>query len=304
MFYKLKYTNENGEVLDFKPSVNKFTDLSEINTDVKYPYRLQKFEGFGELKSNIDTVKAPYQDGSTIVGMTFAERYPYLQFIIDAKDYDALSDYRRKAIRILNPKLDGKFELNYGEHTFVLDVKPESVPVFGDEDVAGRTQAVSINFIAANPYWKSPIIQEEPMAAFVELFEFPSDYWELGEDGDIYFEMGTEGHTRTFVNNGDGAVPIKIRIKGPTLNPTLTNLTTGELIKINRELSADDVLEISTEDADKYILLNGENVFNWIDLSSTFWKLEVGENEIQYTADAGLESATLEITWQEQFVGV
>lgn len=272
-----------------------------------HPYLLYRFEGLGDTGVINQTQKSPFQDGSTLIDSVLEERFPVIELKITAKDELELAKNRRKLSSVFNPKLgEGILRRIADDGTHEISVVAESVPFYPD-GVGNRSrtfQKALISLKAPNPYWKSPTIQEEPMAAFVELFEFPSDYWELGEDGDIYFEMGTEGHTRTFVNNGDGAVPIKIRIKGPTLNPTLTNLTTDELIKINRELSADDVLEISTEDGDKYILLNGENVFNWIDLSSTFWKLEVGENEIQYTADAGLESATLEITWQEQFVGV
>lgn len=304
MLYKLKYINERGESIEFKGNQYDFQEPIEFKNKTTNPFNLIRFEGFGEVGANVQLQKAPFQDGSTHIDTRLQERNPYLEFVIVADDWSNLSNYRKHVARVFNPKINGRFELSYDDKTYVLESIPENVPFFADEDAVGKSQVVSVNFVCPNPYWKSPTIQEEPMAAFVELFEFPSDYWTVGADGDLYFEMGTEGHTRTFVNKGDSSVPIKIRIKGPTANPCLTNLTTGELIKVRRQLGADDVLEINTEDGNKSVLLNGENAFNWIDLSSTFFKLEVGENTLQFTADSGQESASLEIEWQEQFVGV
>lgn len=305
MFYQLKYTNEQGESIHFKPISTGFVDTlatNEINGHT--PFMLMKFEGFGEVDALVQTQKSPYQDGSTHIDSLLEERTPYLEFVIRADNYAELSLYRKQVSRVFNPKIKGKFELTHDDQAYVIDAHAEHVPAFTEEDRTGGVQTASVNLVCPNPYWQSPTVTEEPMAAFVELFEFPSDYWEVGEDGDLYFEMGTEGHTRMFMNNSDAPVPIKIKIKGPTLNPTLTNLTTDEFIKINRELKEDDILEISTESGNKYILLNGEDVFNWIALGSTFWELQEGRNEVQYTADAGQESATLTIEWQEQFVGV
>ena len=171
MLYQLKYTNSRGEVLEFKPNENLFVNPTEVVVHGSFPYRLQTFEGFGEVGANIGTTKAPYQDGSTIVDRTLEERFPYLRFFIIAKDWDELSKYRRKAGRVFNPKLSGKFELRYGENVFVLNANPESVPVFGSEDMVGKSQLVSVNFIAPNPYWQTESITEEP--TFEPLFHFP-----------------------------------------------------------------------------------------------------------------------------------
>lgn len=271
------------------------------------PFLLQSVDGLGDVDADIQTQKAPFQDGSTYIDSVLQERAISLEIVIIASDKSTLLQQRQYLASVFNPKLgQGILRYENGEVVREIEAVPDGVPVFpsGRENRGLFFQKTLVNLLCTDPYWKSPTIQEEPMAAFVELFEFPSDYWEVGGDGNLYFEMGNEGHTRTFINNGDAPVPIKIRIKGPTLNPTLTNLTTGEFIKVNRQLKEGDVLEINTEDGNKYVLLNGENVFNWIDVSSTFWKLQVGENIVQYTADAGQESATLEIEWQERFVGV
>jgi len=270
------------------------------------PYGLVSVEGLGDVEMEFSTQKAPYQDGVTLVGNTFSSRYIPIEFIIRGDNYDEIKNRRKYLNSVLNPKLKpGILRYISGNVKAEIEAVAETVPAYADKNSRGeRWQRGLVTFVAPNPYWKSPTIEEEPMAAFVELFEFPSDYWQVGDDGDIYFEMGSEGHIHTFYNNSDVDVPLKITINGPTKNPTLSNLTTGEVLKVNRELGSDDTLYVNTDDDDIQVLLNGQNVFNWIDLSSTFWKLIPGENTVQYTADEGTESATLNIKWQERFVGV
>lgn len=261
------------------------------------PFLLESVEGRGDVSADTQTQKAPYQDGVIIIDSVLDARNITLQVSIIADSRDELSMYRQHLSSIFNPKLGlGTLTYKNGETIREIQCKADGVPSFPVGDAKGKWfQKTSINLIAPDPYWKSLEIVEEPMAAFVGLFEFPFD---------DEFEIGIEGHTRTFVNNSDADVPLKITINGPVRNPQLANLTTNELIKVKRELVEGDVLEISTEKGNKYVRLNGDNAINWIDLSSKFWFLEPGENTVQFTADEGQESATLKIVWQERFLAV
>lgn len=285
MLYELKYTNDLGDSILFGSDAYKVIEL----------------EGFGEVQADIQKQKAPYQDGSTFVDSILAERYPSIVFAIRGENYKDLKNMRRYVGRVFNPKTSGVLSFSNEGETYWIRCQAEHVPSFPDSgtDAIGRMQTVTIDLMAPDPYWRSLTVTEEPMAAFVELFEFPSDHWEVGTDGDLFFEMGIEGHTRTFTNNGDADMPIKVTIRGPAVNPKLTNLTTGEFIRVRRTLAESDILILDTEDSSVY--LNGEDAFPWIDLSSSFWKLAIGSNDVQYTADAGQENATLTIEWQERY---
>ncbi|MFB8985000.1 phage tail family protein, partial [Clostridioides difficile] len=92
-------------------------------------------------------------------------------------------------------------------------------------------------------------------------------------------------------------------------NPSLFNVNTREYIKINRTLEAGDLLEITTEFANKRIELvksNYEriNVFNWIDLDSEFLQLEVGDNLFRYDADVGIDNLEMSIYYNPLYLGV
>ena len=54
-----------------------------------------------------------------------------------------------------------------------------------------------------------------------------------------------------------------------------------------QELTEGDVLEVSTVAGDCYIRLNGEDIFDKIDHMSDFFKLSIGDNFLQYSADIG-----------------
>lgn len=262
------------------------------------PFLLSRIDGLGDVSADIQLQKSPFQDGATYTDIVLQTKVITLEVSIVGENTNDIQSKRSLIASVFNPKL-GEGLLRYENENGVREIAAvvDGIPIFpsGGENRGRTFQKTLITLVCPDPYWKSSQITEEPMAAFVELFEFPFD---------DYFEMGIEGHTRYFTNDSDTEVPLKITIKGPTSYPTLTNTTTGEFIRVKRTLSADDVLEISTEDGNKYVLLNGEDAFSWIDIDSVFFKLAIGENEIRYTADAGQESATLTIEWQERYNAV
>ncbi len=91
------------------------------------------------------------------------------------------------------------------------------------------------------------------MALWVGDFEFPL---EIPSEG---IEMGHRVSNLIVNINNTGAVPCGMRIQFKALatvvNPSLFNVNTREFIKINRTLSAGDVLEVTTEFSNKRIEL-------------------------------------------------
>ncbi|KXA13728.1 phage distal tail protein, partial [Clostridium perfringens] len=109
-------------------------------------------------------------------------------------------------------------------------------------------------------------------------------------------------------NDGHIETPVEIIFKGPALNPSITNSTTGEFIKVDRELTTDDILYIKTNFGEKKVEIerNGirENAFHYIDLDSTFFNLELGDNLIEYRTENDLEPQSVEIRYRNRYIGV
>ena len=111
-------------------------------------------------------------------------------------------------------------------------------------------------------------------------------------------------------NPGDVACGMEIRFKAlaTVVNPLLFNVNTREFIKINKTLTAGEVLTVTTHFANKRVetYKNGitSNAFNWIDLDSTFLQLTPGDNLLRYDADDGLDNLEVDIYYNPQYVGV
>lgn len=269
--FKLQFENARGQAVDL----------------FDYPFRLIGVEGLGDVGAEIQSQRSPYQDGETYIDSVLEPRYMTIEFKIEGIDAADTESKRRLISSIFNPKL-GPGTLKYirDDEVRVIDAVAESVPSFPDGSTNRKTtfQKALIFLKAPNPYWKSTTVTEEP--AFEPLFEFPSDeYWEEGEDGDMYFEMGMQRTDRIIVNDGDAPAPLKVVFYGPADSPMIENRTTGEFIRIKKRLEEGERFEIDTADGVKsltYVDVYGEetDVFNWIDLGSSYFKLQLGENDI------------------------
>lgn len=113
---------------------------------------------------------------------------------------------------------------------------------------------------------------------------------------------------KTVVNEGDTEVPVQIEYIGPATNPRITNETTGEYIQVDTEIGENEKLVINTAEGKETVNLitpNGViNVFNEINLNSTFFKLIIGENLIKYSSENEDARDKVSILFSNKYVGV
>jgi hypothetical protein len=282
---RIIFTNARGQSVELKSSA---------------PFLLQSIDGLGDVDADTQTQKSPFQDGSTYIDSVLQERSISLEIVILA-DKSTLLEKRQYLASVFNPKL-GKGVLRYenGETIREIEAVPDGVPTFpSGQDNRGPTfQKAIVNLLCPNPYWKSMEITEEP--TFEPLFQFPFEG---------VFEMGMQRDQRIIVNDGDAPAPLIIEFYGPAVNPKITNKTTGEFIKVNQTLQEGEVMRIDTTPGNKSVYFvqpdgTERNVFNWIDLDSTFFQLVVGENEIEYSADSDIQGAIVNIRYKKLYNAV
>jgi Phage tail protein len=282
---RIIFTNARGQSVELKSSA---------------PFLLQSIDGLGDVDSDIQTQKSPFQDGSTYIDSVLQERAISLEVAILA-DKSTLLEKRQYLASVFNPKLGpGKLRYENGETVREIEAVPDAVPTFpsGKGNRLPKLQKALINLICPNPYWKSPEITEEP--TFEPLFQFPFEG---------VFEIGIQRDKRIIVNDGDAPAPLYIEFYGPAVNPIIINRTTGEFIKVNQTLGENEIMKIDTTPGRKsvcFIQPDGteRNVFNWIDLESTFFQLVVGENEIEYSADSDIQGAIVNISYRKLYNAV
>lgn len=277
-------TNQNGE---------------SITLGNQAPYFLETIDGVGEVPVAIESQKAPKQDGSTYLDNVLDNRAVSIEGTIITKgDPAAVLMARRKMQKVLNPKL-GSVAVTYHQGNQVREIKglAETTPVFpGGQGSKGLYyQKFLLHLLCHQPFWLDTFYESREMSYLM---------------GGIKFKLilptvfSYRGFKRRAVNEGDVATPVEIEFKGPATNPTVNNLTTGEFIKVNRELGEEDVLTINTAFGQKYVRINGQNAFHYIDLDSVFWQLVPGENTLSYQSNNDSIKTRVVVRWKNRYVGL
>jgi hypothetical protein len=283
----LNFTNTLGESVTF----NKTGSFLYAN----------KIEGLGDVVNTIQTQKAPYQDGYTLIDSVLEGRVISFEIYIQGVNDTDISGKRSNLAKVLNPKLgEGLLQITYGSVVRVINAVAEHVPTYpSGKENRGKTHQIGlVNLYCPNPFLRSSAITEEP--TFEPLFQFPFEG---------AFEMGIQRDQRIIVNDGDSPAPLQIEFYGPAVNPIITNNTTAEYIKINQELFEDEFMRVDTTPGNKSVFFvspdgTERNVFNWIDLNSTFFQLDIGENDIQYSADSDIQGAIVNISYSKLYNAV
>lgn len=123
------------------------------------------------------------------------------------------------------------------------------------------------------------------------------------------FRMKQRGEPqKNIINEGDVETPVEIEFHGPAVNPKIINHSTGEFIRIKKEITSDEVLYINTAFGKKRveIIRNGtrEDAFDYIDLDSRFFSLRPGDNVIEYQSENGLAPQSVQIYYYNRYLGV
>lgn len=205
---------------------------------------------------------------------------------------------RRQFIRSLNPKR--------GAGTLTLtqpDGAARSIGAIytggleGDEsrDASGARWCMTvITFAAPSPYWTGAEVTQE---------------WRNAEAGTwLPFLPLTVGDSQvlgsvTVDNDGDDdAFPVWT-ITGAATAVTLSNVTTGESLTLNRTLTSSDTVVIDTRERRQTALLNSvENLWPALSTTSTLWALAPGLNELTLTVTSSTATTRVAMSYQPRYL--
>lgn len=270
----------------------------ELEIGVTGFFLLTKIEGTGSADTDLQTTKSAYQDGVSLDDVLLNERVIYLEGLIVGENIADMYEKRQFLSKIFSPKLKKgilRYTNDFGEHEIVC-VSDHS-PIFGQK--MGTHQEFLITLFCPNPYWMDKEYTYDEIVAWIGGMSFPFSF---------PVSFATKGEpTKNIINIGDVETPVEIIFKGPAVNPKITNLHTGEFIRVKRTLTADDKLIINTEFGNKKVEIETDeiriNAFNYIDLSSTFFQLQPGDNVLEYSTDS-LDPSSVSIRYKNRYVGV
>jgi hypothetical protein len=262
-------------------------------------YILERIDGLSVAPVQNQGETAPYQDGYTYIDTLLNARELFFICQIRGDDQDVK---RRKVIRVLNAKLGlGTLEINFNGTIRTINVVVDQLPnmLDGQNDRRPKMQRFTFSFVAPNPYYNGAM-EQFTLAGFIGGFGFPFSF---------PISFGDVGSTITINNDGDTVAPLLIQLNGPLTNPTLTNVTTGEVITLEQDIPSGYVLEINTEIGKKDITIINDlgvrsNGFQYVTPDSILFGLIVGQNTLTYTADFQPDETAVTVMFKKRYVGL
>lgn len=228
-----------------------------------------------------------------------SKRYLTIIGAIYVDNLEELIKCKEILMKTINPKRKGIIIYENSLKEYKIECLVETSPKFS-KTINNELCEFIFTLVAENPFWKDIFEVGEIISTWIGGWKFKFK---------LPFKFKTRGETKKNIfNDGHVETPVEVIFKGPALNPCIINNSTGEFIKVIRELSSDDTLYITTEYGNKKVEIEKDgvrtNAFNYIDLDSTFFKLQVGDNMIEYTTDNNLEPQSVEIRYSNRYLGV
>lgn len=261
-------------------------------------YKLINIEGISSSEYSVDIVNNAQFDGGTVKSKRVESR-----LITITAEYPSTEDTetrRQNLIRFFNPYLTGKLYVNYSGVKRVINYE---VAGFKDsrENLYDPLKFI-INLICPNPFFKDEREFSKNMAGKINSITVPFTIPASG----MIMSAKVLRQEATIINNGDKDTGLIISFiaKGEVSNPKIENLTTGKFLRIVVDLMPGDILTINTNKGNKRIELNGKNISQKMDRSSSFIDMQVGENILKYSADKGYTNLNVYPKWTAEFFGV
>lgn len=278
---------------------NKLGQKVIIQSGLKEVFHLLHFEGLGEVGTETQTVTTPRMDGNRPIETRLLPRSIQIILNLNADHLSKLRELREELSRVVNPRLS-PFFITYQEPDMpirVIEATCDKSPTYAVADARGFTsQRSSISFTANDPYWRSETKKYE-MKAFDEAFGFPFSF---------PIRFGYQGQIATIVNRGHEASKPRVEIQGPADQPTIENRTTGAKFTLDRAIVVGETLVIDNQNRSVRIeTQNGSiNAAKFKKLGSTWIDIELGDNELQFTAVAGSSKGKATVFYYDRYVGI
>ena len=280
-----------------------FNDKGGITEDIL----LSHIEGLGHPGATSQKTQGVSQDGEDAEDALLDPRSIRADITIRTKSREKLYELKRKVYRIINPKTYNKSTNKKGELLlyYTNDYKKYRIYARVEDSVDFNARFLNhdkatISFLCVDPYW----LDAEGIDIDIKSVR-----------GGLKFPLILPSHFalvsfyKEIENIGDIDVPVQIEYTGPATNPRITNETTGEYIQVNMEIGEKEKLVINTAEGQETVNLitphEVKDVYNNIDLNSTFFKLIVGKNLIKYSSDAETSKDSVKIKeYTNKYLGV
>lgn len=263
------------------------------------PFFLDSAEGLDVMENEFYTSVNYDTDGENIVGATIRSR----AITLEGRIRENKEINRSKLIRFFNPKLSFTLLYTDGEITRYIKCRVEKSPAISKD----AFPVFLISLMCPKPWWYDKEVKTD-ITSWIGSFEFPLV---IPQETGIQLGYREPSMIVNVINTSDNIAPMRVdfRALGSLSNPSIFNVETQEIIRIERAMNPGDVISVNTEKGYEYVrLIRGgstTNIFNDLTLESNpHFSLEVGDNLLKYDADTNDDNLEVSIYFVPQYVGV
>lgn len=294
MINKIVYENERGISVE----------LNRIG-----PLFLSSVVGFDGLPSEIVSSQSAYQDGISISKSILKDRLLTLNCHMVIDNEKQRSILKRKLYNSFNPKLKGNMKIytDAGSLRGASNLRVAQAPLFEDNyETVNELVAFQVQLVMPLPYFEDINENRIDFGNDIGNFFFDLEIEEQGKE----LSVKNSSIVANISNMGDTETPIKVlfRAKTEIKNPSIFNVYTKEYIKLDYVMAEGEEITITTHHASKRVesYLNGvtKNIFNFLDIGSSFMWLDVGDNVIRYDSETMIEQLEVYIYYTNYYLGV
>lgn len=278
---------------------------------------VQAIRGFGMPPVSHITQRGVRQDGATLLDVRLNPRVLDVAIVHQAATRAGYWQARRGLLDMLKvfDNLTLRLVLTDTGEAFELDVVyAGGAELDSDEDIGLRTLIAGLRLVAHDPVWR----RSEPSALTVGVPSYEGAGVFPVVFGALTFGTTTINRNIALTYAGTYRAYPTIDIRGPIRNPSVTNLTTGEVLTLDRggtvDIDAGEVVRIDLSPLAKTVWHLADDV-TWLDKLSdgsdlATWHLAAapeaagGENALLFQGfNAGVETA-MTLRWSDRFIGV
>lgn len=260
---------------------------------------------YGSIGASHSTAKGVDQVGERVVNTTLDTRDVEIVGFIKAATPEEMEAKKAALYQMCDPRTPW---LAMPDEETALECRSTATVKFTPSRLTNNERVASfvIDAISFDPLFRDAVLRYRKIAEWTSNFIWPLIIPHTG----FTFADRTEGLITTLENGGSAETGLVIHFSATATiqNPTLTNIETGEFIKLNRTLVADETVIVNTNyGQESAISQNGdeiEDVINSVDLDSTFLQARVGSTRFRYTAESNVNSMTVTIYFYQRYLGV
>jgi hypothetical protein len=298
-----QFTPASGSalVLPWGPE-NTFPSTSAI--------RVNRYDLGGIPHTNLLT-KAPFQRGKTWIDTDLEDRTISFDLSLIGATRDIVESLIQTVETAFNPVLgEGTLRVTTAAGTYrdiYAVLADDGLSFSSARDGKGKTlQKVTVELLCADPTFFDPSSVSTAFQAYISLplFYLPTNSRNFVIPPTGGFVIAVVGSKQTLTNAGNVATPISVVMTGGLVNPRVTNYTTSEYLEVSTTITAAQQLAINTAFNSRTVTIDGVNAFQYVDLDSTFWYLQAGENLVGFSADSQSGTPTMTLVYNHRYIGV